>query len=369
MRLKMAAALLFMILVSCAGASYGAQNGSLPSFSASPRRDLDRAFMGVPGFAGGDGFYSAAISRARFLVFFGDTVRGCVSGGKRVMKSFINNTVAMVSHDGRRVSVKPYLEDAFCPFWKPDVARQAGGNRFIWPLDASIDSGRLVAFGAEIEKTGGGGAFDFRESGNYVWTIEDSGAPLETWKKSAKKVPHARYGKERYLQWGSALLEHDGYFYIYGTYRDRSERRLVLARSRLGRLDDFSAWEFYDGGTFRSGAIPLPLMGGTPNEFSVVRAAGGRFFMIFNPGSMDGRIRVKVSDTPVFTDQTPFADVYLCPEHGRTRNIFTYSAKAVKPLCSENSILAVYFANSFSLDDLVNEPWIYWPRFVEITIR
>ncbi len=329
--------------------------------------EMNSLFKRGEGFLGGDGFYTVSLSPERTLVIFGDTLTGSVEGGKRKIDGMPNNTIAMLYKNtgNKNFGVRFFLDDKMAPFLK-----NSDPGRFFWPLDGILSGGRLYLFGAQIKKTSDSDAFGFKECGNHIFVIDNPDDPPRLWKKSILNVPHAKFSGKSYIIWGSSLLSKDGYIYIYGVYSDGVEKWLVTARAAEEGLCDFNSWEFYSGGGFHKKLPPSLLLKGISNEFSVLSLpSDASVRLIYTKNSMGADIVMRSSASPVFKEKDLARVIYSCPENGLTKNIFTYSAKAVKALCARGRIVLVYFSNSFDVSDPINDLRIYWPRFVEVLIE
>lgn len=338
------------------------------NFAVSVRNDLNELFNAQTGFLGGDGFYAVPLGAGRTLVLFGDTIAGKIEGGKRKASKMANNSIAVMSGFSdfpESARVEFFLSDDLFPFFRP-----LGKDLYFWPLGGTMAGGRLYLFAALIERTAENDAFGFREAGNYLFTVENPFEAPAKWKVSRSEVAPARFRKGSYLLFGSSVLSHEGFVYVYGVKCAGAKKSLVLARVAPGSIGDFGAWEFYGAGGFARGGDPLPLLAGVANEFSVTYDGDARKFrLIYTLDGMNSKIVMRSSDTPIFGPKNIRKTIYDCPEHGVTKNVFTYSAKAVGPLCGPGSLVVVYFSNSFDFWEPFNNPAIYRPKFVEIKTK
>mgnify|MGYP000968203273 CR=1 FL=1 len=347
---------------------YGPSNAA-GNFESKKLADLNSAFRRRSGFLGGDGFYNIPLSEYKSLVIFGDTLTGNIAGDRRELTGMPHNSPVMFYHrpgpDGAvKYGAQFFLEPPLCPFLENEDK-----NKYFWPLDGFVSGGNLYCFGAQVEMTKANDAFGFKECGNYIFKIDNPELPIKMWNKINFKVAPAKFGKNSYLIWGSSIVKYDGYIYIYGVYSFKSSKSLVMARVSEPAFEDFSAWEYYSNGRFVKNVMPSPLFEGIANEFSVIFDQNSKKFrIVYTLNSMGADIVMRVSDTPVFTIANMAEVIYRCPENGITKNIFTYSAKAVKALCNEKRLVVVYFTNSADVADPINNAGIYWPEFVEIKL-
>lgn len=353
-----------LVMLPLCGPAFAADKYKAEKYS-----ELNDAFRRRSGFLGGDGFYNIPLSKYKSLVIFGDTLTGKIAGGKREFAGMPHNSPAIFHHrpgmNGKMTyGAEFFIETPLCPFLENNEK-----NRYFWPLDGLLSNGKLYIFGAQVEMTKANDAFGFKECGNYIFSVDNPEFPIKMWNKKLLKATPAKFGKNSYLIWGSSVVRHDGYIYIYGVYSFKSTKSLVMARVAEQAFEDLSAWEYYSNGQFIKGVMPSPLFDGIANEFSVIfDQASGKFRIVYTLNSMGADIVMRVSDSPVFTSENKPEVIYRCPENGMTRNIFTYSAKAVKALCDDKRLVVVYFTNSFDVNDPINNATIYWPEFVEIKL-
>lgn len=387
--------LLLLLIVSASICPSMASDKSLnqdPSFLCSRNWKLDSLFGPALGmtqkspetYLGGDGFFTMDLGDGRILAIFGDTFIGNLEGLKRKLTRMVNNSCAIINlrpgSTAQVTSVDYFIGQGAPLFPAP------GENFFYWPLDGFVSNGVLCLFAALIEKTGDQ-AFGFREAGNTLFLIKDFSSTPDKWKPQAVNVPWSRFSDKGYLMWGSSVTPSvssaANELLIYGVWCREGKKRMVLART--GSLDraDFSDWEFlqrestgelsWKGGKMfgnRGLVSPTPLLDDISNEFSVHRAGKRGYMLVTTPVGMSPHIEARFSDSGSFTEKSAASALrlYRCPEHGLTKNIFTYSAKAVKPLCTDDKAVLVYFSNSFDFWEPLRDLRLYWPRFLDLEL-
>ena len=80
------------------------------------------------------------------------------------------------------------------------------------------------------------------------------------------------------------------------------------------------------------------------------------------------RIVGRFADAP----QGPWSEpvlLYTSPEMKADRKLFSYAGKAHPQLSGENELVVSYCVNSFDFARVVNDPTLYWPRFVRVTLK
>src|SRR5207237_4881111 len=121
-------------------------------------------------WVGADGAYSVPVSPARTVWLFGDTFVGTVRNGSRTGSVMVNNTVGVQDGNGpaarlsfpirRGTGDKPLSQ--FTP---------ADGRGFLWPQAGTFHDGKLYLFLAQVEHTKEGGAFGFRQIGQWLGVV------------------------------------------------------------------------------------------------------------------------------------------------------------------------------------------------------
>ncbi len=158
----------------------------------------------------------------------------------------------------------------------------------------------------------------------------------------------------------------DPYIYVYG-YKDLDGRHLTVARVRPEKIEDFNAWEFFDGEEFRPD-IRQSAKGirGVSAELSVTHIPEGRYaekyMLVSMQDTISGRIVYATADSP----EGPFSDftlIYRVPEPYQFDNVFTYNAKMHPVLSTADTFVISYNVNGTSSMALKNAR-VYYPRFL-----
>jgi hypothetical protein len=356
------------LLVACAGAS--AAGESLRVLSATPAPALERLFQRTNGWLGADGDYSVAVTPERTLWFFSDTWIGQLAGGRRTNVVLVNNSVGAQTGRGAAAAVEF--------FWGREIKGQPAaffvpedGLGWFWPLGGVQDTGRVWVMLHQMEKSGEGGAFGFRNVA--VWLGEVAN-PLETpgrWRVTQRKLPFTELSATRRALFGAAVLRHGEHIYIYGTEERPKERgfgrRMILARVEAGAIADFTRWRFFDDGAWREDFRRVsPLASGMASEYSVTWIeAIGQFLAVGHDVFLSPKIVARAAPQPWGPWSEP-VPLYTCPEAGWSKQIFCYAGKAHAMLSSGDELVLSYAANSFSLAEVIHDARLYWPKFVRV---
>ena len=338
---------------------------------AEPMREWSAKFA-ADHWLGSDGAYSVPLGPDRTIWLFGDTFVGRWNKGTRAGAAMVNNTVGVGAGRGTDARLTfPIRRDKdgqpraqFAP---------ADGKGYFWPQAGVVDAGKLHVFLSRIEDTGEGGAFGFRQWGQILGVVADpAGDPLG-WKVEEKPVPWGGYGGRRVRSWGSAVLADGDWVYVYGFEEPAKTvlgaKKLVVARVPAGKLAAFGEWRFLRGGRWQEGdADPDHLFAGVASEFSVSRLGPGRYAVVYTEGGLGDRIAARFGRTPAGPWSRPVR-LYHCPEMTGDKGVFCYSAKAHPHLGGENELVVSYCVNAWELARSVNDPKVYWPKFVRVTLK
>jgi hypothetical protein len=340
---------------------------------AEPAPEWDAKFAGDKGWIGGDGAFSIRLGPKRVLWLFGDTLLGTVKDGGRPGAAMVNNTLAVqtgLTKDatlrfvaGKSADGKP------AAFFTP-----ADRTTWYWPQAGVRQGDRLYVFLAHLRRKGDGGAFGFRQVGEWLAVVENPDDEPEKWRVKQHRVPHAEYTPKRERSWGSAVLVEGGQVYVYGFDEERGKglgkRRLTVARVPSGKLGDFAAWRFLtsDGWSKRA-ADAAPLAGGMATELSVGRLPTGKGYVaVYTQNGLGDRILGRFASAPDGPWSAPVL-LYRCPEMARDKGVFCYGAKAHAWAAAGNDLIVSYCVNTWKFERLFRDEKVYRPRFVRVRLR
>jgi hypothetical protein len=245
-----------------------------------------------------DGGSSAELPDGRRVWLFGDSVIRHDSG-------LLFNTIAVQNtepgraplpdeirffgrgDDARLLDLSHSGRDGMRAWVEPGAGRGSDRNTWLWPTDALVSGGALVAFYSEIGCVRGEfpacrsymGNMGFM--GHTVVVVDNPMDDPEKW--AVRTTPLVARGGEppsaRQLHWGSALVEDGGWLYVLGTGLSAESRPTDVHLARVVPRDvgRYDRWQFLapDGWRmFPTGPAPVDLQGlarGGATELSVDR--------------------------------------------------------------------------------------------------
>lgn len=303
-------------------------------------------------WSGADSTASVELPDGRIAWLFSDTMLGEVNddftrpqGSPMINNSIIvqNGSVLTTRHGGTAAVPESLVK-----------ANQAG--EFLWVADGVVENGALKILFNRYAKTGDG-ALDVTLRGTTLATLS---LPALT----VTSVVDLPLGTT--TAWGNALLEADGYTYIYGSeYVPADQMRFA----RLARVSAGGAWQFWTGTGWSATAADsarLPLSGvGTAfaaqkvgNQYVITTVESNT---IFSP-----QVVAYTSNNP----QGPFTgpiDLFTAPEPASREGVIVYDARLHPELASTGKLLVSYNVHSLVPEDLYRDARIYRPRFVDVT--
>lgn len=347
--------------------------GSEFTFSCKPAPEYENLFRNGSGWIGADGDFSIALGKDRVLWLFSDTFVGSVKAGRRADCAMINNSIG-IQHLGPKASVEFFYGRDENGSPRSFVFPERGKGHF-WLFHGALTAKGLYVFLMRVE-TVGEGAFGFRGTGMTLGHVSNPQDPPERWSVTQAELDCCRHTPDGSIFYGSSVLKHGGYVYVYGVdsmVRDGRKRlgAMVLARAPEAEIGRPDAWRFLSGGKWAgASATPDALCEGMASEYSVsYLPALGRYVAVYTTGGILGRIAVRTAPKP----EGPWAEaveVYECPDAKWHENTFSYAAKAHPELAtSPDELIVTYATNSTRFADLIEDARLYWPRFVRVTLK
>ncbi len=364
------AAWMAMILVGTASLVSSAEPPRIVSAEAAT--DWDERFQQSQGWIGADGNYSVQVTPERILWFFSDTLLGRVENGRRIDTKMINNSIGVQT----QTPTGPQLE-----FFHGTTAEGRPAALFIpddpahwfWLLGGTCVDSQVHLLLWEFEKSADPGVFGFRNVGVSHAVIENPLNSPNDWKVTRSSLPCTEISAERRILFGSAVMQHGEFVYIYGVRETPQEkfspRQMLLARVPSASLADHSRWEFRtESGWSADFHEATSLAAGMASEYSVsALPSGDQFVSISHADLLSPKIVARFADQPWGPWSEP-VDVWTCPEPAVKKGYFAYSGKAHPELSSGGELLITYAVNSFQFADLFSDVSLYWPRFVRVKV-
>lgn len=344
----------------------------LQVMSVEPASDWDAHFQRSGDWIGADGNYAIRVAPDRVLWFFSDTLLGRVEAGRRVDSRMINNSIGVQTETPTGPHLEFYhgIDEARKPvaLFRPDTP-----THWYWLLGGTIIEGRVHLFLWEFQKSTDPGVFGFQNVGVTHAIIEN---PLELptqWKVSRQPLPFAEITEERRTLFGSTVMKHGGFVYVYGTretpHVKLSPRQMLLARAPEQAIHDHSTWEFRtESGWSTDVHRAAPLMSGISAEYSVhLQTSENRFLVISHGDLLSPQIVARTAEYP-WGPWTAPVDLWKCPEPASRKGYFAYAGKAHPEISADGELLITYAVNSFQFADLFQDATLYWPRFVRVKL-
>ncbi|MEU7004639.1 hypothetical protein [Nonomuraea sp. NPDC046570] len=333
---------------------------------------------GCADWSGGDATQSVSLSPGKRAWFFSDTILGNPSkrpGGFET--SFIRNSIVVQSGSSLRTITGGNTckeTDTSIDFWSRYAHTPVGQGTQYWTGDAKVDGDRVVKFyykGIADEHTRGAVAtFSLGELENTVI------------KKTPTALADCFVTAPYPIIWGTALVDHDGYTYIYG-FESKATfgKRIFVARTAVtSDLTDQSFWRYFTGTD--SGGNPQwgsscsssrPLMPAAEGGFSVAHI-NGQFWLIHHadPHVTPGTIAANPSRTPWGFANTR-VNLYTPPEAHTDPNYYAiYEARVHPGLSSDPSRVVISYNVNTSAVNIGCRirtdyyPDTYRPRFIDV---
>lgn len=320
-------------------------------------------YRAVPGFVGADVGASATLQDGRSLWVFGDTLRQKNFDGQR----FVRNSMLMFS-PGCASAVMPSDHGAVVP----DRADGVG----YWPMDLAVarrGDHDLVGVSLQRVRTTGSGVFDFEILGPAyaLFSVRPGKAP--------SLLLVSDHGPDdsdpRRPLWGAAIEEAGGWLYVYGTANPDPAtvfgRSLRVARVRPELVGEPDRWQFWDGRTWQRredrAAVIVPAVRGVSQVLSVFHR-GEDWYAVSKRDEMLGTDLViwkAPGPTGPYVASAPLAQIPSDSADGLLR----YMPLAHPDLLpSADSVVVSYSRNVADLSELLKDPHLYRPEFLQVPL-
>ena len=272
--------------------------------------------QGTPAFQGADVGADAALGDGRFLVVFGDTLRGEDFDGPL----FARNSMLLWDTDCVSV-VLPPSQGALIPDREDGVG--------YWPMSTAVahrPGYDLVLVSAQRVRATGAGSFDFANLGTSlaVFVVAEGGTPQLI---SVKDIGPDDPRRSR-PEWGAAMAVDDNWLYLFGTANPDEEGvfgfSLKVARVRPDHVLDASTWRFWDGSTWQrdagESAQLVAAVDGVSQTLSVFHRGDRWYALSKRDGDLGDQMAFWTAPraTGPFTPTAPVADLPADPTPARS---------------------------------------------------
>ncbi|KAA9380511.1 hypothetical protein F5972_05025 [Microbispora cellulosiformans] len=339
---------------------------------------------GCADWSGGDAAQAVKLLSGKRAWFFSDTFLGNPSKRSTGSEtSYIRNSIVMQNGSALRTITGGSTcreTDTSTDFWSRYAKTPVGEGGQFWTGDS------MVTYGNEVIKFYYEGVGDENTRGAYA---RFPGSDLET--KTTLAVTPTRLQEcsarpPAPVIWGSVLLSHQGYTYIYGWEASgaAAEKSLYLARTDGPDYDlvDQSRWRYFAGvgsdGSAQwtaSCAQAKPLQPKAEVDFSVVRINGLFWLVRHTPASAaPGKIVAMPARSP-WGFGSEQVDLYTPPETKTNPQYSSvYGARVQPGLLSDTTKIVLSYTVSTSAVNLscwtrgYSFPDNQYPRFVDIPV-
>jgi hypothetical protein len=336
--------------------------GGHPRDVATLNRRID-TMRGTPAFQGGDVGADALLQDGRFLLVFGDTIRGPSFDGPGLAR----NSMLLWDRDCVSVVLPPSGGALI-----PDRPDEVG----YWPMSTAVSHQPgydLVLVSTQRVRSTGGGSFDFTGLGPALsaFVVPVGGTPqlIGTEDLGPDDDDPTRPA------WGAALAVDDGWLYAYGTARSAEPgvfgNSLHVARVRPDDLLDLSSWRYWDGTTWQRSAdratALVPAEGGVSQTLSVFTHGGRWYALSKRDGDLGDQLVFWTSPGPTgpFTPTDPVATV---PTDTATGEVTYMPLAHPEILPRPGTVVASYSRNNVDFSVIAADPRHYRPEFLRLPL-
>ena len=354
----------------------------------------EAVFQRTEGWTGADGINTADLLDGRILWMFGDTLVGDIQKGRHALNSeLLNNTLAVHEKPNTGKWMPPDPKSIRFFWGQTGQKNQAwirpdsdGGSDWCWPAGNGLmvkdDFGkhRLLFIMSKLARSlDSDEMWAFYRSGNALVIVNNFDEDVPGWRIQKVFIPSSLSRGEK-IGWGVALLSVPvsgqalgGYLYIYGIDEsDLRNKKLILARSPAGQVEDTVAWQAYHGngvwGSFASECYPIAEH--LASELSVEPVVIGKtpwFVMVHSEDGFGSHILIRMAQNPEGPWSNPFP-VYQVEDIRKDKAFFTYAAKSHACISRAGELLISYVINAIDFDLVIQNADLYRPRFIRISL-
>ena len=341
-------------------------------FYVTESTQYNQLFNRKNGWTGADGAYSISLSNNKILWLYGDTWIGEVRDNKHVNSILVNNSIGMQEGiDPAKASILFFFgktsEGKPDAFIKPD--NKAG---WFWMYDGLKTKKGLYLFLVQIDRTGDTSSPGFKIIGTWLGHVLNPHMPPEMWKLRQYKIPWEKLGPSGDIIFGSSVLLHNGFVYIYGTSENIingiHQKFMILARVSADALTEFNSWRFYSNGNWVDNfLLASRICDNIANEYSIsYLPVFNEYISVYTENSVSENIVIRTAPQPHGPWSNPVI-IYKCPEVNWDEGIYCYAAKAHSTLTSApDELIITYVANSNDFWKMAADARLYRPRFITV---
>lgn len=326
--------------------------------------NLESQFSQNPMWTGSDEAYSIAMGNGKAIWLFSDTFIGTINGGKRVNNDLINNSIGIQDIPAGKMSF----------YWKqgkpPDSYFPRSRNYWLWLGDGVFLKNKLYCFAKRISALPGhaGEPFGFVWQQDELIVIDNLAADPTSWHCRHLVLPFT----DKNLHFGTACLIDGDMLFVMGMHEQK--KQALLARIPLKELQEqhLKAFEFLqdnkqEKAIWSKDASKCAYLFDHAAAEASLSKVGKNFLCILHSSGAGAKI---VARTAQSLSGTWSAEklLYTIPEDLCKRGM-CYAAKGhPEQSCQNGAIIVTYLINPGPLEAHVKDPYIYFPRVVEIKI-
>jgi len=305
------------------------------------------------GWTGGDGTLSISLPDGRTLWLFGDTFLGHVrpDGSRPLDSPLIRN--CLVVQDGEKLITRhggtPSDPVAFLVPEDPDA--------WYWPGDGIVSENHLWIFFHRFRQVTPG-MWGWAWDGTVIATLSLPDLALE------RVIPAA---DDHGVTYGAALLEMDGWVYIFGTEQRGAMKHLHVARASHDDLD--GPWRYWSGQDWSAEAsASRTILAGVSSQFGVIEMEKSIGLVTMDERhAFSDRMVAYWADEPTGPWQGP-TEIYQAPEADAA--VVAYNPFVHPQFSSRNGHLISYNINHVhDPDTLYGDAGLYRPRFIRVDLN
>lgn len=322
-----------------------------------------RTLQGAPAFQGADVGADVRLQDGRFLLVFGDTLRGPSFDGPR----FVRNSMMLWDTDCVSVVLPP---------GKGALVPDRGDGVGYWPMSSAVahrPGYDLVLVSTQRVEATGGGSFDFANLGPAlaVFVVREGDTPqlISTTDLGEDDPDTSRPA------WGAALAVEGEWVYAYGTANPGVPGvfgfSLQVARVRADDVLDRSRWRYWDGTRWQTdperAAELVPAEGGVSQTLSVFHRGERWYALSKRDGDLGDQLVIWTAPGPTgpFTPTAPVATVPTDLDSGAV----TYMPLAHPRIFPEDgTVVASYSRNNTDFTKIEADPTLYRPTFLRVPL-
>ena len=327
--------------------------------------EADRLFHADPRWLGGDSAYSIDLGANRVLWLFGDSFIATGGGLTRAQSTLVHNSVAIqTGYDPTSAAMAFYwaTRNGAPASLFPEV-----GAEWLWPGHGARLGDRLILFFMRIKSDPG--TLGFLTDAAKALLVDNPDDPPTQWITHPIALPPNGFG----------VLLGAGGCTVLGAFLDCFSPvepgnhdiyliRWAVADAMIGNL---SRPDWYAGpaGWVAGSSLterPPPIFTGGQTELSVhFDSLTRRFIEVQTDGF--GGANLATRDALLLEGAWSPLETLFRPLESNNPNTLVYSAKA-HPELSGGATAITYCTNNTDWNALLNDPNIYFPRFVKLTL-